>query len=167
MQSYWGFPQHWDWLLSFLGQIWLHLCLSQLTKTKETEQDVWMCFIENPQSFVFCFFTEQSAIPLSHSVFWPLIGLLCLYFFIWDLRPASFKQMFNIKYLVSHLIFTALMDVRWSFGRELQLFPTGGPSCLGPLTGIRSSCREDRGRSQPKCDWMSSNKRVLAMLFQG
>lgn len=59
----------------------------------------------------------------------------------------------EIKYLILHLIFTALMDENWSFGRELQLFPTGGPSCLScSLASGAAAGRADEGHGQNEAE---------------
>lgn len=45
------------------------------------------------------------------------------------------------------------MDENWSFGRELQLFPAGGPSCLScSLASGAAAGRTDEGQSQNEAE---------------
>lgn len=148
-------------------------------ETKETEPDIWMCFMQNTVCLSFCICTTNVAVCSKTIPFNVLTTNrpsfrkknspeMLFFFFLLLLRlwPASQKQTIKIQYLISHLLFAALMDVSWSFGREPQLLPSGGPSFQSPLTGIRSSCREDRGRSQAKWGRTSRNESPGSDVFK-
>lgn len=66
-----------------------------------------------------------------------------------DLPPPA--QTIKIQYLISHLLFAALMDVSWSFGREPQRLPSGvHPFSVQSLASGAAAGRTEEGHVQNK-----------------
>lgn len=58
------------------------------------------------------------------------------------------------------------MDAQCFPGIDQCLFPQGGPYCLSPLTGIRSSCKGGRMKVRAEMS-LDVGKQALALRFQG